>query len=196
MSKAVAAAVLAQRGFDPHTFQPINREELERELAVGRIRCRRILIISLLFHLTLMILINVFVWTLYYPTKSADEYNWPPWVTLATSAALLFHAASALPVIFPCACIPSYILIVTGDIIVVNLLVWAVYALSCGWLTATTVRCTYLWPKWVSAGTAAALLGFLILSFLCHAILGDHPDIDEDEIHDEIISHREIHGSD
>jgi len=144
---------------------------------------RRCALIALGLHIVLAIFVAAMSWVLYfalratasstpypswyhYPADYKPEVPWPMFVNwiimVVVLGSPLFTFVSILPMLSSCRVGPAWSMIIVGNLIVANVMLWIVYALSAcqvySWGPyATHDSCDFPWPLCVSAASVCVV---------------------------------------
>ncbi|CAJ1389628.1 unnamed protein product [Effrenium voratum] len=169
----------------------IDQQALKRAEAEHKVKCGRYLKFAFFAHLAALLLVNIVVWGIYGMLRSKDRggtYPWPLWVTFGSIVLVIAHLLSMLPyyVCKPSSGCPRWVWVVLLNLLLVNIVAWAVYATSESEACAPGVHCEYLWPAWVSGSTALAALVVVAMPWICGHFFGIHDDVGDSEVDEEM----------
>eukprot|EP00438_Fugacium_kawagutii_P010038 Skav212670 [mRNA] locus=scaffold1227:638645:646172:+ [translate_table: standard] len=167
----------------------VNQHALKRAEAEQKVKCARYLRFAFFAHCAALILVNIVVWLIYAMLRSKDRggtYKWPLWVTFGSVVMIIAHLLSMLPyaVCKGSSTCPRWVWVVMLNLLLVNAVVWSVYAASESEVCPPGQNCEYLWPLWVSGSTALVAIVVALMPCICGAIFGIHDDVGDSEVED------------
>mmetsp|Transcript_12687 Transcript_12687/g.32610 ORF Transcript_12687/g.32610 Transcript_12687/m.32610 type:complete len:194 (+) Transcript_12687:76-657(+) len=162
--------------------------------AAGRKRCASI---ALVMHVVLAVVITGLLWALYYQphwtpaglTVNKADHPWPMrfnriWMVVILGSPL-FTLCSTLPLICSCRLWPAWNMIVMGNLVVVNVMLWIIYY----GISACRVHrfsyqdvCDSAWPLIFHVWSIAIVIIALVIACLTHKPSDPFRDVESGEV--------------
>eukprot|EP00425_Heterocapsa_triquetra_P039799 CAMPEP_0195078362 /NCGR_PEP_ID=MMETSP0448-20130528/20562_1 /TAXON_ID=66468 /ORGANISM="Heterocapsa triquestra, Strain CCMP 448" /LENGTH=212 /DNA_ID=CAMNT_0040111095 /DNA_START=7 /DNA_END=645 /DNA_ORIENTATION=- len=143
------ASFAAQIRAQAHEAAQVHAAAAQERHAANAGTRKRYACIALLLHIVLAVVVAGLTWALYYLLKATTEPKifwgpegqsveaenpWPMWVNWIVMVVILgsplFTLVSILPLLCSCRLWPAWNIIVVGNLVVVNVMLWIIYGIS------------------------------------------------------------------